>query len=309
MNKYLSVLLVLCMLFAASPARNSSSSSGDREADLRSIVEAERGFARLSVEQGTRAAFIENLADDSVIFRPEPVNGKKWWSERPSRPGVLSWRPIFADVSRAGDLGYTTGPWEFREKSVEDKPVAFGQYVTIWKRQATGAWKVAVDLGTSNPQPTAEQTPAPEVKFPADNGAGKRPKPKIDEAAVRTALLKMEDEYSKRVATKKTLDAFLSFLADDVRVFRTEAFPAAGKEAARSLLQAKPGVLIWQSAKADVSLSGDMGYTYGSYELKAADGKGVESGNYLRIWKRQVEGKWKVVLDILNPVPPKAAAG
>ena len=32
---------------------------------LRSLVEAERGFARASVEKGTREAFIMNLADDA----------------------------------------------------------------------------------------------------------------------------------------------------------------------------------------------------------------------------------------------------
>jgi ketosteroid isomerase-like protein len=302
MNKYLSILLMLFAFFAASPT--SHSVSGDREADLRSIVEAERGFARLSVEKGTRAAFIENLADDSVLFRPEPVNGKKWWSERPARPGVLSWRPIFADVASAGDLGYTTGPWEFREKSMEDKPVAFGQYVTIWKRQS-GTWKVAIDLGTSNPRPT-EAAPATEVKFPADNQGNK--KLRMDAEALRAALLKVETDFAKHVAAKESVDAYLSFLADDVRLFRMDAFPAIGKEATRAMLAAKPGAMTWQPVRADVSSSGDLGYSYGTYEFKTADRKAIESGNYLRIWKRRGKGKWKVVLDILNPVPPKASA-
>jgi ketosteroid isomerase-like protein len=308
MKKYLSLVLVLCALAAGSPAR-SSSSGDDREADLRSIVEAERGFARMSEEKGMRAAFIENLADDGVLFRPGPVNGKKWWSERPVRPGVLSWRPVFADVARSGEMGYTTGPWEFREKSLEDKPVAFGQFVTVWKRQPDGAWKVAIDLGTGNPQPPLADAPAPEVKFPVSSKADKKLKLKMDAEAERSALFKVEDDYAKRVAAKKTAAAYLSFLAGDVRLFRTEAFPAVGREAARALLLKKPGVLSWQPTKVDVSRSGELGYTYGAYEFHADDVKAsVESGNYLRIWKRQADGKWMVVLDILNPLPPKAAS-
>jgi ketosteroid isomerase-like protein len=305
MKKYLSLALVLCAFVAGSPAR-SVNGSDDHEADLRSIVEAERGFARMSEEKGMRAAFIENLADDGVLFRPGPVNGKKWWSERPSRPGVLSWRPVFADVARSGEMGYTTGPWEFREKSLEDKPVAFGQFVTIWKRQSDGAWKVAVDLGTSNPQPPAE-TSALEVKFPASNQADKKLKLKTDAEAGRAALLKMEEEFAKRVAASKTADAYLSFLAGYVRLFRMNVFPATGREAAGALLLQKPGLLTWHPLMADVSHSGELGYTYGAYEFHAGDAKAaVESGNYLRIWKRQADGKWKVVLDILNPIPPKA---
>jgi ketosteroid isomerase-like protein len=63
----------------------------------------------------------------------------------------------------------------------------------------------------------------------------------------------------------------------------------------------------WQPVKAGVSISGDLGYTYGTYDFKGngADGKeAAENGGYARVWKRQANGKWKVVLDILNPAPP-----
>lgn len=299
MRKPFPLLLILSVLASATLAQKA-----DREADLRSLVEAERGFAAASVAKGTRAAFLENLAGDSIVFQPGPVNGQKWWSERPFRPGVLTWRPTFADISGAGDMGITTGPWEFREKSLEDQPVAYGHFVSVWKRQANGAWKVAVDLGISHPQP---QTPATEVTHPANDQTNKKLKLKTETEAERSALIRMENDFSKHVAAKKTADAFLSYLADDVRLYRMEAFPAVGREAARSLLAAKPGVLTWQPTKADVSLSGDLGYTYGAYEFKDGDGKAAENGSYVRIWKRQDGGKWKVVLDILNPIPPAPA--
>jgi ketosteroid isomerase-like protein len=295
MKKFLSISMFLCALVGSCLAQSSN-----RDAGLRSIVEAERKFAAMSVEKGMRAAFIENLADDSVLFHPGPVNGKQWWSARPIRPGMLTWQPVFADVARSGEMGYTTGPWEFREKSLEDKPVAFGQFVTVWKRQADGSWKAAVDLGINNPPPV---TPAPELKSPADNQPDEKLKLKANVGAGSSVLIKMESDFSKLVARKKTVDALLSYLADDVRLFRMNAFPAVGREAARALLAANHGAMMWQPTKADVSRSGDLGYTYGTYESKIGDSK-AESGNYLRIWKRQADGKWKVVLDLLNPIPP-----
>ena len=60
--------------------------------------------------------------------------------------GQLNWAPEFADIAVSGDLGYTTGPWEFR-RSPKDAPVAFGHYVTLWRKQNNGAWKVEVDIG------------------------------------------------------------------------------------------------------------------------------------------------------------------
>ncbi|MDT4895682.1 MAG: hypothetical protein QOH25_759 [Acidobacteriota bacterium] len=299
MKKVVSSLMILCVLAALGLAQEA-----DRKTALSSLVEAERTFARAATARGIRASFIENLADDGILFRPRPVAGKKWMEDHPAPPGLLTWQPIFADVSRAGDMGYTTGPWEFREKNLEDKPIAHGQFVTVWKKQADGAWKVAVDLGISNPPP---ETPAPDVQFPKDKQNDKKLKLK-DAETERTALLKLEDDFSKFVATKKTVDAFLSYFADDVRLFRMHAFPAVGREATRGVLAANPGLLAWQPTKADISRSGDLGYTYGTYEFKASDGKAAENGNYLRIWKRQTNGKWKVVLDLLNPIPPKATA-
>jgi hypothetical protein len=45
-------------------------------ADLKSLIEAERAFARLSVEKGIKGAFLANLAPDSIVFRrrcPSPA--------------------------------------------------------------------------------------------------------------------------------------------------------------------------------------------------------------------------------------------
>ncbi|HKC62078.1 MAG TPA: nuclear transport factor 2 family protein [Pyrinomonadaceae bacterium] len=300
MKKYLSIFLILFALAVSAPSQRSNAPS-----DLQSLVEAERAFARTALAKGTREAFIENLADDAVLFRPRPVAGKKWMEDHTSQPGVLTWQPIYAFVSSAGDMGYTTGPWEYREKSIDEKPVAFGYFVTIWKRQADGGWKVIMDLGTRNPQP---QTPAPQLMFPRDYPTNRSSKLSTNAEAERAALLKTEDDFSKLLTTKNTLDSYLSYLADNVRLYRTNNFPVVGKESTRAALDGKIGTLTWQTTKADVSRSGDLGYTYGTYELKAgADLKQTGSGNYMRIWRKRLGGKWRIVLDLLNPIPKPAS--
>ena len=79
-----------------------------------------------------------------MIDHPLPASDK--------RP-LLNWYPIVADIARAGDMGWTTGPWEFKSDIKEAKPVAFGNFLTVWKKQADGTFKFAIDLGISNPQP------------------------------------------------------------------------------------------------------------------------------------------------------------
>ncbi|MGC1452130.1 MAG: nuclear transport factor 2 family protein, partial [Candidatus Sulfotelmatobacter sp.] len=64
--------------------------------------------------------------------------------------------------------------------------------------------------------------------------------------------------------------------------------------------------LTWTPVGADISGSGDLGYTYGNYEFhaKAKDGKPVvQYGKYTSIWKQQKDGSWKVVLDMGNASP------
>jgi hypothetical protein len=84
---------------------------------LAPVVEAEHAFALYSIEHGMKDAFLSFAAPDGVIFRRGPVNAIETWSKRnPAPNGLLTWWPVYADVSRAGDMGWTTGPWEFRDK-------------------------------------------------------------------------------------------------------------------------------------------------------------------------------------------------
>lgn len=146
MKRKLLLFIILFALNAVAPAQEKQQSA------LGSLVEAEREFCKTSVARGIREAFIANLADDSTLFRPHAVAGKKWMTEQPARPGLLTWEPIFADVSRAGDLGYTFGTAELKNEG-SDK-IEYSNYVRIWKKRA-GAWKLVLDVMSPAPPPAA----------------------------------------------------------------------------------------------------------------------------------------------------------
>src|SRR4051812_17077302 len=99
MKKALPFLLMLCAGVSALAFHQKSV----RSSDLDSIVNTERAFARTAAEKGTRDAFLAFMADDSIVFAPGPTNGKKNWEARAKRPGLLSWEPMYADISAAGD--------------------------------------------------------------------------------------------------------------------------------------------------------------------------------------------------------------
>lgn len=129
----------------------SVTASAQLPASVKTLVEAERAFAAAATAKGQRDAFLEYLADDSLLFRPGPVPGKMFYRTRPVPPGQLSWGPVFADASLAGDYGVSTGPFEFRKDPKQtDPPNGYGHFVSIWKKQRDGVWKVEVDLGVSH---------------------------------------------------------------------------------------------------------------------------------------------------------------
>jgi len=66
----------------------------------------------------------------------------------------LTWKPVYADMAASGDLGYTYGTFEFRSRDKDGKlTVEYGKYVSIWKKQKDGSWKVVMDMGNSSPVP------------------------------------------------------------------------------------------------------------------------------------------------------------
>lgn len=278
---------------------------------LKSLVATEQAFSQAAADKDTREAFVQFIAEDGILFRPRAVNGKRWMQDHPVPPtqtsekrALLAWQPIFADVAEAGDLGYTTGPWEFKDDIKDVRPSGYGDFVTLWKKQADGSWKFVVDLGISHP----ESSGALKLWQIADEDGKRLTKlgRSIDLKRARQSLVRQDLEFSNAALTFGFLKAFQTYAAGEVRLFREKSNPFIGKQAAILALTNRKELLAWQATGEDVSRSGDLGYTYGSYSANSNDAtkKLVERGNYLRIWKKQ-NGVWKVVLDVANPLPPE----
>ncbi|HVG31650.1 MAG TPA: nuclear transport factor 2 family protein [Pyrinomonadaceae bacterium] len=314
MKRYYLVFLTPVLLMIALQAFSPTVAFTQNEnlsPSLRSLVEAERAFARTSVQKGVRDSFFEFFAEDGINFTPHPTNTRDAIrkSQPPAtRPPItLNWEPAFADISQAGDLGYTTGPFWITDQSAEKRPTRHGFYFSIWKKQADGQWKVVIDAGIQMPAPASNQPPG----FHAASASQfKQKSAKLNVEAERTALANLEREFLQAAKAEGVAKAFESFMADEARLHRTGMFPLTEKDAIRAFFAAKPLTMTWETVKADVSQSNDLGYTYGSYELKenstAATTTGaasVEKGYFVRVWKRNKDGKWKVVLDTTNPLP------
>lgn len=136
------------------------------------LIAADKAFAAMSVEKGQAAAFLAYITDDVRLFGAggEPAIGRKKaeakyasdeYKNRGAK-GTLDWKPFEAFASDDSTLGWTNGHWTFTS-APDDKGVrktSTGHYVSIWRRDKSGAWKVEADIGTvDEPKPEKKQKP------------------------------------------------------------------------------------------------------------------------------------------------------
>ena len=123
-------------------------------------------------------------------------------------------------------------------------------------------------------------------------------------------LFQLEARFAKDTAAGGGA-AFSSYFADDAVTLANGEAPVRGHDAiARSTTWSPQDYqLTWTPIGGQMNASGDMGFTWGSYEGHAKDKNGnpvVTKGRDMTIWKKQSDGSWKVVLDSSNNAPPES---
>lgn len=113
-------------------------------------------FAKDVLERGG-AAFADWFAGDGVALNngQAPLIGLVAITKSANwDPKVyqLTWTPTDAQMGPSGDMGYTWGHFEGHSKDAAGNPVTTsGRYITVWRKQADGSWKVALDAGANEP--------------------------------------------------------------------------------------------------------------------------------------------------------------
>ena len=120
------------------------------------LYDLEARFAKDVAERGG-AAFASWFADDGVALGngAAPLIGKVAiaksanWSPNDYE---LTWTPTDAMMGPSGDMGYTWGHFEGHSKDANGNPVVTsGRYITMWRKEADGSWKVVLDAGANEP--------------------------------------------------------------------------------------------------------------------------------------------------------------
>ena len=126
------------------------------------LMDADRAFNRATAARRTDG-WMEFIAEDGEMIRSAgTITGRAAIREAMAKAFAdtsfsLTWEPLQADVGASGDLGYTNGRYEARFRDAKgNAAMRTGRYLTIWKKQADGSWKVVRDIGVQDPPPPGQ---------------------------------------------------------------------------------------------------------------------------------------------------------
>jgi hypothetical protein len=282
--------IVLSLLISISLNSYGQESNGR----VNSLVAAENYFSALAKKNGSKEAFLKVSDDESIIFRPDPVKVKDFYGRGTvDGPGQLSWDPVFAKISQSGDWGFTTGPYTFL--SNPDAEPLYGQYLSVWKTDPKGVWKLALDLGISHQKPQSE----PELNFTDPKSIKFYKQVPPARLRQRQEIITTTDKLYSNTLMKDQSLAHDVFMAENARLLFPGEVPIIGKARINNFVGKNQISFESEPLRADRALGSDLAYSYGiAYVTKH---KVISKYHYVRIWESQEEHKWNVILEIYTP--------
>jgi ketosteroid isomerase-like protein len=127
----------------------------------RALEDADHAFNQATASRRTDG-WMEFMAEDGALIRGagtlqgQPAVRDAITKMFADTSFTLTWEPLQVDVGSGGDLGYTVGHWVARFRDAKGAPGSnTGRYLTVWKREADGSWKVVQDIGVQDVAPAA----------------------------------------------------------------------------------------------------------------------------------------------------------
>ncbi len=158
------VCILLLMVIGSSCRFRKPEPPANYEKEKLVLLDADRAFSRMSEEKGMKTAFLDYIDSNGVLLRPGylPIAGADavdFLSQLPENEYTMKWEPVGGDVAKSGEMGFTYGTFKITPKAQDT--VVYGTYVTVWKKQADGSWKMVLDSGNEgvgSEEPVQEDT-------------------------------------------------------------------------------------------------------------------------------------------------------
>ncbi len=132
-----------------------------RDADIKALKDVDAAMSK-NMEAKAYDKFSSYYADEATMMtNGAPATQKAGIADLTkmlvNMKATLKFGASKVDVSKSGDLGYTQGPYTiaYTDPKTKRKMMEKGNYVTVYKKQADGSWKIVADINT----PDSENMP------------------------------------------------------------------------------------------------------------------------------------------------------
>ena len=159
--------MTLALVVACSPAAAPAGPTvavGGAQATLDAALQADRDFAAAVAKDGPKAAFRAwfHPTDSQFIDAGNHFKGVDAivapFDQAPPE-FTIGWTPDSGVASAAGDFATTTGRFAVKMGA---QTIQEGRYMTSWRKDEAGAWKVVMDATIADPAAPPTTTPDPD---------------------------------------------------------------------------------------------------------------------------------------------------
>jgi uncharacterized protein (TIGR02246 family) len=158
------LLAAACAPKGETPVKDSAATAAPPVVDVAAVRQAiEQANTKYidAVTRGDSAGKVANYADDAVaMFSGEPaLRGRgeiaASYGKAVHSTKVSDYNYKIVSVDVAGDYAIETGSFEMTVTLKGGKPMpSKGKYLTVWKKQADGSWKIYRDISNSDGPPS-----------------------------------------------------------------------------------------------------------------------------------------------------------
>lgn len=133
----------------------------DLDAERTALMNADRAWAEAyAASESPADVFAGQMTDEAVLLPPDAPLAQGREAIRAAISGLeatpgfsVTWGPLVADVGGAGDLGFTRGTYHIELAGTDGPLMIDGKYLTIWRKQPDGTWKVVADMFNADGPP------------------------------------------------------------------------------------------------------------------------------------------------------------
>jgi hypothetical protein len=251
--------------------------------NIKGLINAEKQFAWFTASHTVKEGFMTYMDSAGIIFKNGAgANALDNYRKQNAGPGILNWEPAFAVISASGDMGATTGPYEFRAKTIQDTPVGRGTFFSVWRINNSGEWKNMADFGTSYKMQSTMVQKVKEITLDKSKAVEQD----------KEGLMQLDKKFNTALQDRN-IGGWMPYTSTDSWLNTDGQLPAAGMLQIADVLQKLPAGLQINTTAVELSSAHDLGYTYGTVV------NGSKLNNYLRVWIYRNK-QWQVIIQTLK---------